>query len=216
MNDLDLRQNIIDELEFTPGVDAAHIGVVVADGVVTLSGHVPSYAQKSRIEDAVRRVKGVHGIAEEIEVRVFGADEASDEDIAGRALQMLHWNSFVPRNAVQVQVQRGWITLTGQVEWQFQRQEACDAVRRLHGVTGVTNRISVAPRVSADDIKKRIDGALRRAAAVEAAHISVDVREGGKVTIHGKVHDWVERSAVERAAWSAPGVCEVEDQLSFG
>lgn len=215
MNDLELRQNVMDELEFTPGVDAAHIGVVALNGVVTLSGHVPTYAQKSRIEDAVRRVKGVHGIAEEIEVRFFGADPASDEDIASRALQMITWNTFVPKDAVQVQVQSGWVTLTGKVEWQFQRQEAHDAVRRLAGVTGITNRIELVPHVSATDVKTRIDAALKRTAEVEAARIRVDVQEGGKVKLQGKVHDWTERGAVERAAWSAPGVREVQDELSF-
>ncbi len=215
MNDLELRQNVMDELEFTPGVDAAHIGVVAANGVITLSGHVPTYGQKSLIEDTVRRVKGVHGLAEEIEVRFFGADVTSDEDIASRALQVIKWNTFVPDNAVQVQVQKGWVTLSGKVEWQFQRQEAYDAMRRLAGVTGISNKIEVSPKVSATDVKKRIDDALRRTAAIEASHIHVDVLDGGKVKIKGQVHDWTERAAVERAAWSAPGVREVQDLLSF-
>ena len=215
MNDLELRQNVMDELEFTPGVDAAHIGVVAANGVITLSGHVPTYAQKSRIEQTVRRVKGVHGIAEEIEVRLFGAAEFSDEDIASRALQTIKWNTFVPENAVQVAVQKGWVTLTGKVEWQFQRQEAFDGARRLAGVKGITNRIEVTPHVSATDVKIRIDNALKRTAEVEASRIRVDVLDGGKVKLQGKIHDWAERAAVERAAWSAPGVCEVQDLMSF-
>ncbi len=215
MNDLELRQNVMDELEFTPGIDAAHIGVVVVNGVVTLSGHVPAYAQKGLIDETVRRVKGVHGIAEEIEVRFLGAAANSDEDIVSRALLMIAWNTFVPEDAVRVQVQKGWVTLSGKVEWQYQRREVVDAVRRLAGVSGISNQIEVTPHVSAVDVKAYIEKALKRAAEVDASRIHVDVLDGGKVKLQGQVHDWMERAAVERAAWSAPGVREVQDLMSF-
>lgn len=215
MSDKDLRQNIIDQLEFEPGVDAAHIGIAVERGIVTLTGHVTTYGQKILVEKAVQHIKGVHGIAEEIEVRPFGDPLNSDENIAKRALNIINWNTFVPNDAVQVKVQKGWVTLTGKLEWQFQRTEAEDAVRRLAGVIGVTNSIELTPQVSVTDVKKRIEDALKRAAAVEAAAIHVNVLDSGKIKLEGKVHNWAERNAAERAAWSAPGVRAVEDHLMF-
>lgn len=215
MTDAALKQNIIDQLDFEPGVDAAHIGVAVERGIVTLTGHVTTYGQKMMVEDAVRRIKGVRGMAEEIEVRFFGEPVNSDESIAQRALNMINWNTFVPDNLVQVKVQKGWVTLTGKLEWQFQRTEAEDVVRRLAGVKGVTNNIELAPQVSVTDVKKRIEDALKRTAAVEAAAIHVNVLGNGKIGLEGKVHDWAERNAAERAAWSAPGVRMVEDHLTY-
>lgn len=215
MTDAALKQNIIDQLDFEPGVDAAHIGVAVERGIVTLTGHVTTYGQKMMVEDAVRRIKGVRGMAEEIEVRFFGEPVNSDESIAQRALNMINWNTFVPDNLVQVKVQKGWVTLTGKLEWQFQRTEAEDVVRRLAGVKGVTNNIELAPPVSVTDVKKRIEDALKRTAAVEAAAIHVNVLGNGKIGLEGKVHDWAERNAAERAAWSAPGVRMVEDHLTY-
>jgi osmotically-inducible protein OsmY len=128
---------------------------------------------------------------------------------------MINWNTFVPDDAVQVKVQKGWVTLTGKLEWQFQRTEAEDAVRRLAGVMGVTNNIELSPNVSVSDVKKRIEDALKRSAVVEAAGIKVNVLDNGKIKLEGKVHDWTERNAAERAAWSAPGVRMVEDRLTL-
>jgi osmotically-inducible protein OsmY len=200
MNDKQLRQNILDELDFEPSVHAAHIGVAVDNGVVTLSGHVTSYLQKIAAEQAVRRVKGVRAIAQEIEVRYGTEKKTSDDEIAKRALDILRW-SVVPGDAISLIVQSGMITLNGEVEWQYQRIAAGDAVRKLSGVTGVINNIIIKPRVSVPDVKQKIEAALKRHAEVEANAIRVSVRDGGKVVLEGKVHDWLERDAVENAAW---------------
>ncbi|QXC53057.1 BON domain-containing protein (plasmid) [Agrobacterium salinitolerans] len=212
MNDNTLRQNIIDELEFEPSIDAANIGVAVDAGVATLTGHVPTYMQKASVESIVRRVKGVKGIAEEIEVRPFSANLTADDEIAKRAVSTLKWNTVVPDDAVNVQVEKGWISLRGAVEWQYQKEAAADAVRTLTGVLGVTNWIEVKPRVSVADVKKRIEDALKRNAEVEAQKIRINVADG-EVVLEGKVDAWSERQAAERAAWAAPGVRSVVDHL---
>jgi osmotically-inducible protein OsmY len=213
MDDITLRQDVIDELEFEPSVDAANIGVAVESGVVTLSGHVATYAQKSVVEDIVRRVKGVKGIAEEIEVRCFGSYKTADDEIAKRALDILRWTTLVPMNVVQVKVQNGWITLTGAVGWQYQKNAAADALRGMEGVLGIANDIEVKPHASASDIKKRIEDALKRNAEVRAEAIKVSV-VGSEVTLDGRVNLWSERTAAERAAWSAPGVSRVVDRIT--
>ncbi|WP_440981958.1 BON domain-containing protein [Shinella sumterensis] len=214
MTDKTLRQDILDELDFEPSIDAANIGVAVEDGVVTLTGHVPTYSQKLTVEDVVRRVKGVKGIAEEIEVRPFGTNRTADDEIAKRAINTLAWNTSVPDNAVQVKVQKGWVTLSGKVDWQYQRIAAADAVRDLAGVVGLSNQIEIKHHVSALDVKKRIEDALKRNAEVEAQAIKVAVLDNGKVRLDGKVHAWSERAAAERAAWSTAGVHSVEDRIS--
>jgi osmotically-inducible protein OsmY len=214
MTDITLRQNILDELEFEPSIDAAHIGVAVEDGVVTLAGHVSSYWEKTTAENVVRRVKGVKGIAEEIEVRLVGQKGTADDEIAKRAVNAITWNVSIPRDKVQVKVQDGWITLTGKLEWQYQKNAAAEAVRGLAGVVGVANQIEITPRVSVSDIKKRIEDALKRDAETEAQAIRVNVLNG-KVTLEGKVRAWSERQAAERAAWSSPGVKTVEDRISI-
>lgn len=213
MNNNSLRQDIIDELDFEPSIDAAHIGVTAENGVVTLTGHVSTYAQKHTVEDAVRRVKGVKGIAEEIEVRPVGSNRTADDEIAKRALNMISWNTAIPDGAVQVKVQKGWVTLSGNVEWQYQKLTAGDAMSGLEGVSGVGNEITVKPHASTFDVKKRIEDALKRHAVVEAEAIKVKVVDG-KVTLEGRVKDWSERSAAERAAWSAPGVSSVVDRIT--
>lgn len=214
MNDDELRQYIIDELEFEPRIDAANIGVAVEDGIVTLSGHVASYSEKVAAEHAVQRVKGVRGIAEEIEVRYPDEKKTADDQIAKRAVDILAWNTTIPDEAVRVKVQKGWVTLSGKVGWQYQKLAATDAVRRLSGVMGVSNLIEVTPKVHAADIKNSIETALKRSAEVEAKGIRIQV-DGNKVVLEGRVHSWLERSAAERAAWSVPGVTTVRDNLSI-
>jgi len=213
MSDKALRQDILDGLEFEPGIDAAHIGVAVADGVVTLTGYVGSYAEKTMAEHAVRRVKGVRAIAEEIEVRFPARKKTADDEIAKRALAIIAWDTTVPNEELQVKVQHGWITLSGEVEWHFQRTAAEYAVRKLSGVVGVTNLISVRPQIDAEDVKQRIENALKRSAEIEADTIRIAVT-GSKVTLEGKVNAWHEREVAERAAWAAPGVSAVEDRLT--
>ncbi|HKH80666.1 MAG TPA: BON domain-containing protein [Methylovirgula sp.] len=213
MSDKALRQDILDGLEFEPSIDAAHIGVAVADGVVTLTGYVGSYAEKTMAEHVVRRVKGVRAIAEEIEVRFPARKKTADDEIAKRALAIIAWDTTVPNEELQVKVQHGWITLSGEVEWHFQRTAAEYAVRKLSGVVGVTNLISVRPQIDAEDVKQRIENALKRSAEIEADTIRIAVT-GSKVTLEGKVNAWHEREVAERAAWAAPGVSAVEDRLT--
>ncbi|MEX6508419.1 BON domain-containing protein [Jiella sp. M17.18] len=212
MDSITLRQDILDELEFEPSIEAAHIGVSVENGIATLTGHVPTYTQKRKIEEVVRRVKGVRGIAEEIEVRPVGSRRTADDEIARRALNVIKWNTMIPDDKVQVKVESGWVTLTGQVEWQYQRTAAAEAVRDLEGVIGITNLIGVTPHATCADVKKRIEDALKRNAEIEANAITVSV-EDGTVKLEGHVHDWAERNAAERAAWSAPGVKDVTDHI---
>jgi osmotically-inducible protein OsmY len=215
MDDKTLRQRVTDELDWEPTVDAANIGVAVNNGVVTLTGHVPSYAQLIAAEAAVKRVKGVAAIAQDIEVRFTGAAAHSDEDVAGRAALLLKWSAEIPKEAIQVKVSKGWITLSGEVEWQFQRQAAEDAVRSLVGVKGVSNLITVKVRAATKDVAHAIEQALDRDARLEAQKIRVTV-EGGRVRLEGRVRSWYERDAAERAAWAAPGVEAVEDHLIIG
>jgi osmotically-inducible protein OsmY len=213
MSDISLRQDIIDELEFEPSLNAAHIGVAVDKGVVTLTGSVGSYAEKIAAEQAVRRVKGVQAIAQEIEVRYPNDKKTADDEIAGRVVSILRWSAVVPPNSVQVKVQDGWVTLSGEVDWQFQRAAAEAEIRRLSGVAGVINSMTIKSRVQAADVKRKIEDALKRYAEVEAEGIRISVLADGKVTLDGNVHDWRERDAIKRAAWSAPGVTIVEDRL---
>jgi osmotically-inducible protein OsmY len=213
MSDIEIRQDVLDELEFEPSVNAANIGVTVERGVATLSGHVGSYAEKLAAEKAVRRVKGVQAIAEEIEVRYPGDKQTADDEIARRALSILRWSIGIPADSVMVKVQGGWITLSGEVEWDYQRHSAETSVRRLSGVVGVVNSITIKPKLQTVDVKRKIEDALKRSAEVQAQKISVLVQDGGKITLEGRVHDWQERTAVERAAWSVPGVVKVEDHL---
>lgn len=215
MNDKELRQLVIDELEYEPSIDAADIGVAAENGVVILSGHVADYVQKIAAERAAWRVKGVKGIAQEIEVRFPGDKKWNDDEIAQRAVNILAWNTLVPKDCVRVKVSEGWITLSGSVSWNYQRQAAEREVRKLNGVTGVTNSIMLASAVQAGDLKRRIQDALKRHAEVEADAVRVDIRSDGTVRIEGRVDNWSEMQAVEHAVWSAPGVQHVDDYLTF-
>jgi osmotically-inducible protein OsmY len=216
MSNSTLRQDIIDELDFEPSIEAADIGVAVDAGVVTLSGHVPTYAQKVKVEDVVRLVKGVKAIAQEMEVRPFGTNRTADDEIAKRAVNTISWNTSVPAGAVQIRVQDGWVKLTGKVDWQYQKTAAEDAIRHLSGVIGVTNHIDIKPRPSTYDIKQRIEDALKRNAEIEAEEIKVNVLDNGAVRLEGRVNAWSERRAAELAAWSAAGVRTVEDRITIG
>ena len=215
MDDKTLRQFIIDEFDFEPSIDAANIGVAVEKGVVTLTGHVASYAEKIAAERTVQRVKGVHAIAQEIEVRYPDQAKRSDDEIAQRALNILKWSVQVPAESIQVTVEKGWITLAGAVQWQYQRRATESAVRKLSGLRGVTNLIEIQPNVAASDIQRKIMDSLKRNAELEADSIRVVV-DKNKVTLEGKVKAWYERELAERAAWSAPGVTSVVDRLTLG
>ncbi len=212
--DLQLQQRVIDELEFEPQVDAAHIGVSVRDGVVTLSGHVSSFVEKFAAERAVRRVKGVKAVAQELQVQLPSEAKTADDEIAARAVNILNWDALVPADRITVKVEHGIVTLGGQVDWHHQRAEAEYDVRKLNGVVAVINDIIVLPRASAEDVRATIRAALERNAEVEANNIAIGVA-GGKVTLTGKVNAWTEREAIERAAWSAPGVTQVDDRIEL-
>lgn len=214
MTDLELRRNIMAALEFEPSIDASHIGVAVENGVVTLSDHVRNYAEKLAAERVVQAVKGVRGVAQEIEVRYSGEKQTSDDEIAKRALSIIAWDATVPDDKVKVVVSSGFVTLSGEVEWNYQKTAAETAVRKLSGVRGVSNMITVRPSASTFDIKRRVEDALKRNAEIEASGIRVDV-SGGRVTLEGRVHSWHERNVAERAAWAASGVSMVEDRIAI-
>jgi osmotically-inducible protein OsmY len=214
MNDRSLKRAVEDELNWEPSVDAEHIGVTAEDGVITLSGHVSSYAEKLAAEKATKRVKGVRAIAQEIEIRFPNEKKTSDDQIAKRALDIIAWDSTIPEDKVQVKVQGGFVTLSGEVEWFYQRDDAENAVRKLAGVKGILNDIKIKPKAQAFDIKQRIETALKRNADLEAESIKVSVING-HVTLDGKVKAWYERDLAERTAWAAPGVVSVEDHINI-
>lgn len=215
-DDQTLRAHVIAALEWEPSVDAAHIGVTAKDGIVTLSGFVDSFAAKAAAEHVASRVRGVRAIAEEIEVRLPHHQKRADAEIAERALRMLAWDVEVPHDRIQVKVEHGVVTLTGDVAYQFQRAAAEADMRRLGGVRGVVNLIRLTPSAmagaDADLVKQKIESALRRNAELEAEGVQVEV-QGGNVTLRGRVKTWWERSVAEQAAWAAPGVTNVSDEL---
>jgi osmotically-inducible protein OsmY len=212
MSDKTLHQMILDELEWDPRFDSAHIGVAVDGGIVTLSGHVDSYAEKAAVEDAVKRIDGVRGIAQEVEVRLPGDKQAADDQIAKRALDIMAWDSTIPAGKVRVKVQSGIVTLSGDVDWYYQKDDAERSVRKLTGVKALVNSIRVLPNTKAIDVKNRIEAALKRNAEMEANAIRVSAADG-HVTLSGKVKTYYERELAERTAWSAPGVTMVNDQI---
>lgn len=216
MNDKTLRQQVVDELDFDPSLASADIGVAAKNGVVTLSGHVPSFTQKFGAERAAWRVKGVRAIAQELDVRIPGEKQVDDDQIAERALKILQWSADFPHSTIRVKVTNGWVTLSGEVEWNFQREAAEKAVRKLSGVVTVINEIALSNNARKLDIQKHILDALTRHAAFEASRIKIEVRDDGEVTIDGEVGDWNEREAVRRAVWSTPGVFSVTDRLHIG
>jgi osmotically-inducible protein OsmY len=211
-SNLQLQQRVAEALSWEPSVDASHIGVAASDGVVTLTGQVPSFVERLEAERVAKRVAGVKAIANDLEVRLPGSSARTDTDIAAAAIRVLEWDAQVPHQNLKVRVSNGWLTLEGKAQWQFQREAAERAVRHLLGVRGVSNAITLAVSVAPFDVKNRIEAALKRTAELEARNITVATR-GSTVVLEGKVHSWTERADAERAAWGAPGVTEVEDHL---
>jgi osmotically-inducible protein OsmY len=214
MSDLELRKAVETELNWEPSINAAEIGVAAKGGIVTLSGHVQSYWEKVAAERAAERVSGVKAVVNELEVRLPGSSERTDEDIARAAVNALEWSVLVPADKLKVKVSKGWVTLEGSVDWQFQKTAAEKAVRKLIGVKGISNLVDVKPRVSKAEVKAEIESALKRSAEVDADHIQVET-EGDRVILKGTVHSWFEREEAEKAAWRSPGVRTVEDKIAI-
>jgi osmotically-inducible protein OsmY len=212
--DNQLQHDVMAELMWEPSVDHADIGVAAVDGVVTLSGFVPSYAEKLAAEKAARRVAGVTAIAQEIKVRYPSDAKTADHEIARRVLDVFNWNSMIPNEGIQVKVEHGWVSLTGKVRWHYQSKEASRAAAQISGVVGVSNDLKIVNNVSASDVRSRIEDAFKRQAGLDADSVTISLDEG-KVTLGGHVRAWHERQAAERAAWAAPGVTEVVDRIAL-
>lgn len=211
--DTQLQNDVMAELKWNTSINATKIGVEVDKGVVTLSGHVDNYGQKWSAERAAQKVCGVKALAVEIDVVLPGSDNRSDTEIARTAENVLEWTTNWPKNQVKVMVEDGWITLTGELDYEYQRKMATTAVRHLMGVNGVSNQITIKPFLSSSTVKSDILAALKRRALTDAEEIIVTV-DGGKVNLSGVVHSWSERDMVSDSVWNTPGVTNVNDNIS--
>jgi osmotically-inducible protein OsmY len=211
-SDVEIERDVKDELKWNPDLDATDIAVSVHKGVVTLAGFAKSYTDKYEAEAAAKRVAGVVGVANDIEVRLPAIDQRPDPEIARDAVAAIKSQLPISSENIKVVAKNGWISLEGKVEWQYQRNTAETAVRRIKGVLGVTNSIVLRPRAEPTEIKKKIQEAFRRSAEVDANRITVEAN-GSEVVLKGSVRSWIEREEAERAAWAAPGVTRVEDRI---
>ena len=211
-SDEEIERDVRDELKWNPNLHAEDIAVSVKDSVVTLTGFTKSYTDRLEAEATAKRVAGVHAVANDIEVRLPAIDQRPDPDIARDAVAALKSELPISHDRVKVIVKDGWITLEGEVEWQYQKTSADIAVRKVKGVKGVTNVITVKPKVEPSDIKRKIQEAFKRNAEVDAERITVEAN-GSEVVLKGTVRSWIEREEAERVAWSAPGITNVEDRI---
>ena len=209
--DEEIQKDVMAELKWDAKLQPNEIGVSAKDGVVTLTGWVDSFLKKWSAEDAALKVSGVKAVANDIEVKL--ASQRTDADIAEAALRALEWDAFVPSDKVQVTVSKGWLTLKGEVEWQYQKEDSERVVRRLAGVKGVSNLITVKPRATPSELKKKIENALVRNAEIDANRIAVEI-QGTKAILKGTVRAWAEKEEAERIAWSAPGITSVENRIT--
>jgi osmotically-inducible protein OsmY len=212
--DSQLQKDVGEELKWEPQVTASQIGVQVKDGVVTLSGEVSSFAEKWNAERAAQRVSGVNALAVDLTVKISGLGARTDADIARSAENVLEWSTSVPDGAIKVMVEKGYITLTGDVDWQYQRLAAASSIRFLSGVTGVSDQIAIKPALKVSAVKSDIDNALKRAAIADAKKIHVEIH-GADVTLTGKVQNWAERDTATTSAWGTPGVRSVIDKMTI-
>lgn len=210
--DSQLQKDVMDELTWQPSIKSSEIGVSVSEGIVTLSGTVATYAQKREAEKAALRVEGVKGIAEDIVVDLPFGNKKDDSDIAKAAVNALRWDTMVPDDHIKVKVDNGWVTTEGKVDWLFQKVAVNNAISNLTGVKGVTNLVTVTPRANPEDVKKKISAAFERSATIDANNIQVE-NIGNKILLKGSVRSYAERLDAQRAAWNAPGVAQVENQL---
>lgn len=212
-HDNELKSAVLAELKWEPSVEASHIGVTAKDGVITLMGHVGSFVEKYAAETATGRVKGVKAVAEEIEVRLPFSIKHGDEEIAAAAVNRLAWNSSVPKDAVKIKVEKGWVTLTGTVEWNYQKTSAVNDIRWLSGVVGVSNNIMIKPRANAGNISNDINHALHRSWFFDEPQTVFVSADGGKVKLTGTVDSWFDRQTAGETAWAAPGATSVENDI---
>jgi osmotically-inducible protein OsmY len=211
--DTQLQQDVLAELNWEPSVNAAQIGVEVKGGIVTLVGHVASYAEKWDAERAVQHVSGVKGLIVKVDVLLPESCRRNDDAIAKAAENILHWTTYLPKDSVKATVEHGWLTLAGDVDWDYQRQAASRAVRYLTGVTGISDKIVIKPEVSVNAVRADIEAALQRRARDDAQNITVEVR-GAEVRLSGTAHSWSERELARHSAWSIPGVRNVLDGIT--
>jgi len=212
-SDEEIQRDVLAELRWDARVQPNEIGVAGKDGVVTLAGFVDSFIKKWAAEEAAHRVRGVKAVANDIEVRLPSFGERTDADIAAAAVRALEWDALVPVDKIKITVSKGWVTLEGEVDWHYQKEDAERVVRRLTGVKGVSNLIAVKERPTPSELKEKIEQALVRSAETDAQRIKVEV-QGKKVILKGTVRSWAEREEAERAAWLAPGVTEVDDRIA--
>jgi osmotically-inducible protein OsmY len=213
-HDVQLQQDVLNELKWEPSVNADNIGVMVQNGIVTLSGHVHTFAEKWRAEEAAQRVAGVKALVIEVEVKLLADNQRPDADIARSAENVVRWSNDLRHNSVKIMVEQGWITISGFVEWAFQKRNIGYALSNLMGVVGVNNQLSVEPKVKSEAVKTDIEQALKRRAIEGVKHVSITV-QGAEVTLTGHVHSWAERELVNHSAWNTPGVKSVINHITI-